>query len=251
MQSVLKNARKSQIVTDPYPHLVLQGALQGRLYHQLATEFPDLETLLCGRRPQSNGQCFCNAAHVLGNPHISRRWQDFFEQHTSAAFYRELVSLFGDVIEQNHPALCNRIDKPLAEFKTSIRNIEPMADIALDCQFVYNAPSETPKCIRGPHLDRPVALYAGLLYFRLEGDLAVGGDLDLYHCVDGISAVGPNRSIPPETLEKVTTVAYEQNTLVLFPHSDHSVHGVSIREPSRLPRLHVNLLGEVATNLYS
>ena len=217
----------------------------------LAGEFPDLTSLLCGRQPQLNGQCFCDASRVLGNPCISRAWQDFFEYHTSSVFFSELVSLFGDTIEEIHPSLCKRVGKPLAEFKTSIRNKEPMADIALDCQFVYNPPSVVPKCIRGPHLDRQVALYAGLLYFRLDGDDSDGGDFDLYQFTNGASNVASDGGIALETIAKVKTVGYQQNTFVLFPHSRYSVHGVSIRDASPLPRLNINLVGEFATALYS
>jgi hypothetical protein len=167
----------------------------------------------------------------------------------SSAFFGHLVSLFGEIIENLHPGLRTKVGKPLRDFKTSIRNIEPMADIALDCQFVYNPPSEAARCVRGPHLDRPVALYAGLLYFRLDNDATTGGDLDLYEC-RVIPSVGADGSVSPALVDKTKTISYQANTLVLFPHSRVSVHGVSIREASLLPRLHINLLGELADPLY-
>jgi hypothetical protein len=241
--------QRQQILEHPFPHLHLEGVLEIRFYRQLASEFPSLATLLCGRQPQSNGQCFCTASSVLGNPAVSGSWQQFFRYHTSGAFYAEIVSLFGHIIEDLHPTLCRSVGKPLKDFKTSVRNVEPMADIALDCQFVYNPPSDRATCVRGPHLDRPVALYAGLLYFRLEGDATPGGDLDLYQCA-GAPSAGTDGAVDPELIRKIKTIPYQPNAFVLFPHSRVSVHGVSIRHASPLRRLHINLLGEFAAPLF-
>lgn len=236
---------------DPYPHLVQTPALDPSLYSALIRELPDIGTMLGERQLQANGQCFCDASRVLGNSNFSPLWQEFFAYHTSGLFFRKFCSIFGDVVEESHPHLLRRVGKPLGQFATNIRHVEPMADIALDCQFVYNAPGHTTKLIRGPHLDRPVALYAGLLYLRYDDDDARGGDFELYRFKSVALPPECDGSLPLGALEQVATVAYRPNTLVMFPHSRMSVHGVSPRQSSTRPRLHVNLLGEVATPLSS
>jgi hypothetical protein len=51
-------------------------------------------------------------------------------------------------------------------------------------------------------------------------------------------------------VERVKVVEYRKNTLVLFPHSPDSVHGVSLRSASAFPRRHVNFVGELAMPIY-
>lgn len=106
--------------------------------------------------------------------------------------------------------------------------------------------------IIGPHLDREVALYAGLLYFRVDGDDSSGGDLELYR-FKGLKRVfrPRSRAVPENSVDLVATIPYQANTLVLFPHSIDAVHAVSIRSPSRHPRLHVNLIAEFAEPIYN
>ena len=55
---------------------------------------------------------------------------------------------------------------------------------------------------------------------------------------------------PDELVELRKVIPYEKNTLVLFPHSADSVHGVSTRSAATCPRRHVNFVAEVETNVY-
>ena len=51
-------------------------------------------------------------------------------------------------------------------------------------------------------------------------------------------------------VERVTTVKYESNVLVLFVNSLRSLHGVSVRQPTPWTRCFLNLLAEVPTPLF-
>jgi hypothetical protein len=127
-----------------------------------------------------------------------------------------------------------------------------MTDIAMDVQFIYNGPSDSPTRIIGPHLDRPVALYAGLFYLREPGDHSTGGDLELWRFINNKRVFeSGKRTVPERFAELVETIAYEANTFVLFPHSIDALHAVSIRSPSQHPRLHVNLIADFAEPIYS
>ncbi len=100
-------------------------------------------------------------------------------------------------------------------------------------------------------MDRPVALYAGLYYFRMDGDDSTGGDLELYRFKPGGRAYKKaTREIPDDLVQKVKVIPYAKNTLVLFPHSADSVHGVSTRSTTTFPRRHVNFVGELPIAVY-
>jgi len=249
--SVLRKATRSQIVSEPYPHIVVQDALPTDLYRRLERTFPASEIIERGRSLAIPGRFGYSAAGVVDNERIDPAWRSFFEYHASAAFLSEIISLFGPVIRQAHPHLELRLGRNLDELQTSVRSREPAADVALDVQFIYNSPSTVPAQLAVPHLDRPVALYAGLFYLRVPGDESTGGDLELWRFRTGKRLFDLDRqTVLVDCIERMTTIPYQPNTLVLFPHSAESVHAVSERSPSLYPRLHVNLIAEFREPFY-
>jgi hypothetical protein len=249
--SLLGEATSSQIALEPYPHIVIQEALPADLYRRLEHTYPVSAILERGRALAVPGRYGYSAANVLQDEQIDSAWISFFDYHASAAFFQEVVSLFGPIIRQAHPNLESHLGRKLNELRTSIRPRKPRGDVALDVQFIYNSPSTVPARLAAPHLDRPVALYAGLFYLRLPGDDSMGGDLELWRFTSGRRLFHPDRqTVRAEVAERVKTIPYQPNTLVLFPHSVDSVHAVSERSPSLYPRLHVNLIAEFDEPFY-
>ena len=133
----------------------------------------------------------------------------------------------------------------------SIRFREPIGHIALECQFTYGAPVDVRSRVIGPHVDREVALYAGLFYMRQDDDDSEGGDLELYRFTAGTPAFDAgSRLVPDERVTRCKTIRYASNTLVFFLHSPYALHGVSPRSPTKFPRRHINLVGELATKVF-
>jgi hypothetical protein len=252
MLSVLKKAGSCDIVEEPFPHLVIRGALDDEVYRRLEETFPSSEILTQGRRLAGKERYGYSARDVIGNPRIHPLWQSFFSYHASRDFLKEVVGLFWPWIRKAHPNLEGRFGRELSELRSNVRFREPMTDIAMDVQFIYNSASDSPTPIIGPHLDRPVALYAGLFYLRQPGDHSTGGDLELWRFKKGKRVFEPGkRTVSQQYVELAETIAYEANTFVLFPHSIDALHAVSIRSPSRHPRLHVNLIAEFAEPIYT
>jgi hypothetical protein len=250
--SLLNRAKSSEIVEGPFPHIIIHGALEGEVYRELEKTFPTREILARGRRLAGNERYGYSARDVIGNPRVDPAWQTFFSYHTSGEYFQEVVDLFGPSIRKAHPNLEGRFARALRELRTNVRFREPMADIAMDVQFIYNGASDSPIRIIGPHLDRPVALYAGLFYMRQSGDYSTGGDLELWRFRNNKRVFeSGKRTVPEQFGELAKTIHYEANTFVLFPHSIDALHAVSIRSPSQHPRLHVNLIAEFAEPIYS
>ena len=245
MDSVLHRASPADVVDHPFPHLVVADALDGALYAELVRQLPPASLLIDGREPAANTYYHYGASRMLDNAAVSPLWQEFMARHVSPAFYREVMTFFGDRARALYPGLEARLGRPLEDLETSIRFREEPADVALECQLTYCSPPDRPSSSAPPHVDREVALYAGLLYLRCDGDASAGGDLDLYRFRGEPGGFRADRSVPESRLEKVTTVRYRPNTLVIFPHSPRAVHGVSPRAVTPFPRLHVNFVGEL------
>ena len=251
MYSVLARARQSQIVDDPFPHLVVHEALERDYYRRLAADFPDAEVILDGRLPVSNDNFRYPASAILDDMRISLPWREFIRYHVSPEFFREVCALFESRIRELHPRLESSVAKPLGDWQSSIRFREPIRDIALECQFTYGTPVDVRSRSIGPHVDREVALYAGLFYMRDDHDDSQGGDLELYRFKAGTPAFDAgSRRVPDERVTCCKTIRYASNTLVFFLHSPCSLHGVSPRSPTRFPRRHINLVGELATPVF-
>ena len=209
-RSVLAKAR--EVIREPFPHVVIEDALDD--YRELAEAFPGAELLRKGQILASNEYSHVHADQILTDARVAPVWQRFVRDHTSAAFFAEVVALFG--LEH------------LEQLDTSIRYAEPPRDVMMECQFAWCEPVSVVSSSAPRHLDRAVSLFAGLLYFRLDGDDSAGGDLQLY---DGE--------------HPVKTIPYRANTLVFFANSPRAFHGVTPRSVTPWPRLHVNFVGEV------
>jgi hypothetical protein len=227
MKSILHKVTRGDVVRDPFPHVVVDGALED--YDSLMASFPSAEEIVAGRPVENNAPYRMPAARLLSSA-ASPFWQDFVRYHTSAAFYAEVCAIF---------------DLPSA--RTSVRGFEPFADVALDCQPCWGAPVTSACSSDSCHVDRPVTLYAGLLYCRLPGDDAIGGDLELYRFRGAERRYDETRHVDASLVEPIRRIPYAANRLVFFLQSPEALHGVTVRQPTRWPRLHVNFLAEKET----
>lgn len=231
MKSVLARVTRSDVERDPFPHVVIDRALDEDLYRALAACMPDAATLVDGRAIENNTPYHFRAKRILET--AAPLWRAFVERHTSQQFYDEVAALF-----QLRPA------------QTSIRGFASDAHAALDCQITYGSPVTHATRCHPVHVDRTVALYAGLLYFRLPDDDSRGGDLELYRFKSAIRAYDEKRIVDDALVERVKTIPYAANRLVFFPHSRDALHAVSARSVTPHPRLHVNFLAEFRENVW-
>jgi hypothetical protein len=237
MNSILRKITRADVVRDPFPHVVIDGALEDELYARLAASFPSADAIVDGQPIENNAPYRMPAARLLGDARVDACWKEFVRYHTSRAFFVEAVSLFDEL-------------SPFAGARTSIRNAEPLADVALDCQPCWGAPVTHPSSSDPCHVDRPITIFGGLLYCRLAGDDADGGDLELYRFRGHERRYDATRHVDPSLVEPVRRIPYAANRLVFFLQSPDSLHGVTVRTATKWPRLHVNFLAQLQTNFF-
>ena len=249
MRSVLHKASKADINEWPFPHIVIENALPDALYDKLAREFPAPEVLLDGRKLESNKSYHYNATSILSNSNLSEAWREFVSYHVSRQFYEETIALIGDHLRRLHPDIEEQ--KTLKSLSTSVRFAEGFRDVALECQIAYGSPVVKASRFLGPHVDREVSLFAGLLYFRLDEDDSTGGDLTFYKFKGAERAYAKERrGVPDHLVEQAKVVTYAKNKFVFFLNSPESLHGVSMRSETKFPRLHVNFVAELQTKIF-
>lgn len=252
MQSLLANVKKSDIFTEPFPHIVVTDALDSEICSRLIDEFPPLNIITEGVEFSSNERFSYSAHKVLSNSQISELWREFVKVQTSQVFFTQFVSLFGDYIQQIYPDFEQNIQS-IQNLTSGIRYVDefPNVDVLLDAQICVNAPViSKPSLIKQAHVDRRQVLFAGLYYLRRPEDKSTGGDLEIYQFKNGKAYGFNNQFIDDKYVELVKTVKYDRNVLVLFLNSIQSLHGVTVRSVTDSPRCFLNLVGEVKQHLF-
>ncbi len=243
MKSVLHRVTAADIDPHPFPHVVLDDAVEPALYEELAATIPPAADILHGVEAANNTPYRLTARDVLTMQGLDA-WRRFTRLHTSQSFFDDVVRVFGETIRALHPEFESRNGR-LDAMRTGVRYAEPPTDAALDCQITWGAPVSVQTRAHRVHVDRQVALYAGLLYMRRPGDDSHGGDLELYRFRARPRRFEPGRFVDDALVELVKTIPYEANRLVFFIHSPDALHGVSPRSVTPHPRLHVNFLAEL------
>ncbi len=265
--SVLGKAGKDDIRTEPFPHLVVRDALPQDLFEELIGSFPTTEEIVGSRTLASNKLIIMGARQVAGNMTISDTWRKYFDYHTSHAFYLDVIALWQDFIAEAYPDIEAILGKSLLDATTDTRHpgeaentANQAQDIQLDCQFGINCPVDSPSSVRGPHIDSANKLFAGLLYFRHPDDDSTGGDLEMYRYRDPRLHYRPGKAVdresfvamsarklsrvPPRDVERISSIPYQANVLVMWLNTPYMLHGVSPRQPTPWTRRYTNLLGE-------
>jgi len=188
-----------------------------------------------------------HAADIMQDTTLDPLWRSFISHHLSDVWWLEVVDTFGEAIRLLYPRL--EFNKRLEDYRTGIRFHDKDCDIQMECQPGVNTPPKTPGRVRGPHIDNPVELVAGLLYMRPPEDDVEGGGLDVCRLVKPYKMHG-KAEIDDEYVETVATVPYRANTLVMFVNSMVSVHSVRPRPVNPHHRLLVNFAMELPKPLF-
>ncbi len=252
MTGVLARAESVSLQTDPFPHLLIDNALDPETYTSLAALFPSLDDVnRRGRRIQNNHLYLLSAPEVISNPQIAEAWRAFFRYHVSAAFWRDALPLVKEHLLTIHPDLEALAGRAIEDFRVAIRqkSSEFTEEISLDCQFGVNSPVTRGSSVRSAHVDHPTKLFNALLYCRAPEDDTPGGDLVLYRCT-GTPAYSNGSSILPTRIVAAKRIAYRANRLVLFLNSPWSVHGVAPRPRTPHVRRYINFLCEFRQPLF-
>lgn len=255
MKSLLSSVKKSDILTDPFPHIVITDAIDDDLCLQLISEFPSVSTITEGKDLDSNRRFSYPAEKAFSNENVSPLWKEFIRIHSSETFLNEFTRLFEEHIRLINPSLERRIGE-LTKLKSGIIGIDSFstADVLFIPEICINTPVfGSPSTVRRPHVDLPNKLFVGLYYLRSPQDTSIGGDLEIYRFKNKHNRPHGfvEQFIDDRHVELVKTVKYQRNVLVLFPNSIYSLHGVTVRSTTDSYRNFFFIAGEVKQPLFN
>jgi hypothetical protein len=111
-----------------------------------------------------------------------------------------------------------------------------------------NTPVTKRSSVKTPHVDKYDKIFSALFYMRAHDDRTTGGDLDLYRWRRAPRFL--KHRVLPDDVEHMKTIAYAPNTYVAFVNSPQSVHGVSPRDVTTVPRRYINFIAEVPVRAF-
>ncbi len=253
--SVLSRVRKEDLKLDPYPHLAIDCCLDEAVYRELEEAYVSDEVILGhdfyhvsdASAPPNNERRQLSALGVLtGETRVPQIWHDFIAYHTSQEFFHELLDICEPAIKATVPDLEERLGTSLRDAPVGVRRLDDdLASVVLDCQPGINTPVREACTVLGPHLDNPVELYAGLLYFRDDHDDSQGGEFVVQKWRSGTPRLfGKNRILPEDVID-CAYVPYRRNQFAFFINTINTIHAVMPRQATGWSRRLVNIIGEV------
>jgi hypothetical protein len=254
--SVLQRAKKSDVRTYPYPLIILKDALPTALCEQLIDSYPSFSVLGVNQN-KNNARWSYPTEKVLADGDIPQIWRDFVAYNASTEFFHEVVDLFYDQIHDRYP-MRFPTRQGMKCLRAGIRDRDTLKDkdVLMDAQIGGNTPVREANSVRSSHIDAGDKLFSGLLYLRRDDDDSKGGDLviskfkSFYNDEKAKLSCFDGPYVPDRFLDEIETVRYAKNVLVLFINTIDSLHGVTVREPTRHARIFLNLVGEVGEPLY-
>lgn len=203
---ITENLSATQIIADPFPHLLATNLLPAEVYSKMQEALPDLPTLLKGQKPGSNRRFNYSATNIAFNPQIPQHFKTFVQDHLNQAFLDDFLRLFGSHILSQYPDFESRY-KPLKQLKAGIRGADGFsdADVLLDVQIAFNTPSAVAgTTVRSAHIDCPRKLFVGLFYMRQPGDQSSGADLNICRAKSKNLQLDATRTADEKDIETVT-----------------------------------------------
>ncbi|PIG93907.1 2OG-Fe(II) oxygenase [Gloeocapsopsis sp. IPPAS B-1203] len=257
MRTLLSKVQASDVIAEPFPHIVVKDALDEDLCAKLMAEYPSIDTLKQSKdnvptTTSSNVRFHYIAEDTFNDEQISPLWKDFIQLHSSNLFFQQFIEIFKDHILQLYP----NFEQDYGSFDSltsGVRKIDTFdnADVLLDALICVNTPvTIRPTSVRSAHIDFADKLFAGLFYLRDPKDDSTGGNLQLYKFKNGKIQGFRSNALTGYAVEACKAIKYERNVLVLFLNSIYAVHGVTIRSLTEHPRYFVNLVGEVKKPLF-
>jgi hypothetical protein len=253
--SVLRKARAEDVVTDPFPHLVIRDALPDAVCDALTAQYPPLDALAIDPT-RNNSRWSATSWHAQRNPRIAQVWQDIVRYHASPAFFDELIDVFGTHVTRLYPRLFPDV-ATLRTQRVGLRDRDSFDayGVLLDAQISGNTPVNDASSVKAIHIDSEHKLFTGLLYLRHPDDDSVGGDLNIVRFRPDLTRAEQRRRydgmfVADALTEYVATVPYQRNVLVLFVNGLNALHGVTVRQPTRHLRLFLNLVCETREKLF-
>jgi len=242
-----KYDEKKHFFSDPFPHIIIEDCLDEESYDILASNFPaneDFEPCV----KQENQAYWITASDLASTSHV---WADLIEEHLSPDFISKAIQIISPFMQNLSPDFVKNLGKELHDCrfglaeKGGLKNVRNKDhDVVISISAGINTPTTIRSVLEPPHADVPQKLFNCMLYMRSDDDDSSGGDLTLYETSDDFLFTSKSETlyeVEKKYLKEIKTLKYSKNLLLLFPHKNNAIHGLTARGPTLHTRRYINL----------
>ncbi len=231
--------RSSMVVHEPFPHVLVEGAIDPARCAELVRSFPALSQF--GSALPDAKKVLRRSVHLTD---LTGPLRDLIARHVRPEAFAALARVFGEAIRREYPWFEDRFAR-LEALRVGQRHAEDQGacDVLLDAQLAVLAPVERGTVgERGPHVKGPNKILEGLLFLPAEDDNTPGGELELYEAIAGHRPrFGARNQTSPRGLRIARSVAYRAGTLAVWLNTARSITRIAPRPASHWPVRFVNL----------
>lgn len=238
---------KSNIYFDPFPHIIMDNIFNNETYRILIDSFPSNSLFANDNILSSNNLAISLSHQKFKEYQPSSIWLHLINYLSSKEFFYLVVLKYKKYIEKFYPDLT--INDKIKIGKEGYDSFDDN-DFLLDCRFGINTPSDVKTSVRGAHFDSTKLLYTGLIYFKDFDNNTKGGDFTIYEKNKKNTYINDGRLVSSDQIKFVKEVSYHGNNSVCFLNSDKSIHGVSVKHPSKFTRKYLSFNAVYCNHLF-
>jgi hypothetical protein len=239
---------KGEFERSPFPHMMIDPALEWDEYEKLEESFPKPELIYRDKKVVNNLAYYMGAVDTLKHPEIDPVWKHLFESIANPDFFRAVLEAVAPHTRRLCPDFEERLGKRMEEGSLALRGSGEEADFYFDVQISVNSPVLRKSRVRAIHVDRTVKILNALLYMRHPDDDVSGGELEMYTWKAERRFEKVNA--PEDSATPVARHAYAKNRMLMFANSPDSLHGVTPRSETKIVRRYINILLETRIPLF-
>ena len=251
--SILSNIEPEQVHIYPFPHLVVENAIDDSICNRLIDTFPTVQHFTGMDEYSANTKIHLPASMTLNSSFLSDTWKRFLQEQLTNEAWSQIVRVFGDHFRDEYPDYESRWGK-ISEFQIGTRGTDDFSNcqVLLDAQLSIHTRVLANPCVdRGPHLKTREKPFEAYLLLKPDEDPAEGGDFEIYSLRSGIKPVfGPQQVTDPLYVKLEKSIPYRKNTLIMFLNTSRSIQNYSIRCASDYPLMYFNYNVSLPEKLY-
>jgi hypothetical protein len=245
----------SDVVADPFPHVVKQGILPDNVFKALRKDYPTTKTFQgqsdahgsAGSRTGSGFDVYRGDAAFSALTDRSKAWREFAGYINSEAFADTFRATFGPYLDEIGLGVRigdSHVDPGYVEPREVMSETATLADRILLTANAVTRPFRRPKPIqlftrldihkstggyaKPPHCDRPNRLCSLIIYFTDADAVHLdGGDLLIFKHKQAKPVTEYERHPRPDDVVQVAQLRPKPNLGVFFPCQNNSYHGVT------------------------
>jgi hypothetical protein len=212
--SLLSRITPDRVIAEPFPHVVVEHAIEPELCRRLIREFPPAESFTRGKSYRSNHKIYRRGVEALRDRSLSEAWREIVAEHLEPSLWHDLVRVFRPHLLREYPDFERRFGR-MDGFRVGSWGLHDFSsrDLLLDSKLLLHTPVVGESAVeRDPHFKRFSSLFFGYLYLRPDADDSAGGDHAFYSLKPGGELVLDKRqTLDPSlvNLEKLIPLLYE------------------------------------------